>query len=658
MISKSVISGAVIALFILSIVCAIAVAEETPSSNPAPISASNDPLLRVLVSKGLISADEARFVGAGNPTDQREKLVLLLKEKGLLSTADVDDLRTYRTVPAASEPVLRSAVLTTTQAVAPAQKTEAAKPAAPKVIPAVAPLRVLQVEPPRKDGLVPDIKLGSGARIKLYGIIKASTIYDSSSPYGTDMPLPGFLGVNANGTVGSPSPAFDTGPNAGKEFHVKARFARVGANFEWPEIGDRWTFTGKLEFDFEGSFTRALNRNVSSIRSSMASIRLAYARADYKVSDNTSWFALFGQDWTPFGSSTLPNLVETTGLALGFGTLYERAPQMRTGFVYVIGGERKLTVIPEFAIVMPAFGNNPPNVSDQLGYGERQGADSGRPEIQGRLVTQWQLDKAPGVAPAQVITSFVQGSRKAILRAVDIPSCPTPLPAFCGGNANFFKNAYPAGAELESSRWGVTGELQLPTRWVTVITKYWQGADLRWYFVGSLLSNYTDNTGLSNLTTGMSIDASSTAVFGTDSTGAARIAPQKPVHAQGGFVNLGFPLSRLAGADPAGRNAGWQLYIHYAYDEARARDARRASATGTVANVRNKNDLAAGTLMWKMNPFVTFALEESYYRTRMAGGTTPWALRDTVPGSWPLWMGKPARSWHDLRSEFSTIFTF
>jgi hypothetical protein len=227
-------------------------------------------------------------------------------------------------------------------------------------------------------------------------MVKASLIYDSSSPYGTDMPLPGF--VTASGTT------FDPGPNRSPEFHAKARFARVGANFEWPDIaGSSNALTGKLEFDFEGNFSRALNRNISTIRSSMASIRLAYGRVDHKFNDATSMFVLFGQDWTPFASSTLPNLFETTGLGLGFGTLYERAPQVRFGVGHKIGGSRNVFFQPEFALVMPAYGNDPSNVADQLGYGEKQGADSGRPEVQARLVTQFQLDKAPGVAPAQLI---------------------------------------------------------------------------------------------------------------------------------------------------------------------------------------------------------------------------------------------------------------
>ena len=111
-------------------------------------------------------------------------------------------------------------------------------------------------------------------------------------------------------------------PDGSPEFHVKARFLRIGANFEWPDVSKSLTITGKLEFDFEGNFTETDNRNISSVRSSQASFRQAWARLDYAAAEKDTVFAEFGQDWTPFGSSTLPNLIETTGLGLGFGTLY------------------------------------------------------------------------------------------------------------------------------------------------------------------------------------------------------------------------------------------------------------------------------------------------------------------------------------------------
>jgi len=369
-------------------------------------------------------------------------------------------------------------------------------------------------------------------------------IYDTSSPYGTDMPLPGFMA--ASGT------SFDPGPTRSPEFHTKARFARVGTNFEWPYVaGSNNAITGKLEFDFEGNFTRALNRNISTIRSSMASIRLAYGRIDHRFNDETSMFLPFGQDWTPFGSSTLPNIFETKGYGLGFGTLYKRAPQVRFGVGHKLGGSRNLYLQPEFALVMPAYGNDPSNVADQLGYGEKQGADSGRPEVQARVVLQWQLDKAPGVAPAQLIFSGAQGNRRAWMRATDIPLCSNADVLVCP-DPKVFQNAFPQGAEASSTRAGWTGEIQLPARYVTVLGKFWSGSDLRWYFVGSRLSNYNNTAGLSKVCGtdaqptfcyGPSNDGGSTLAFGLNGAGVPVVAPQRPVRAIGGFLDVAFPLS-------------------------------------------------------------------------------------------------------------------
>lgn len=603
------------------------------AAEPAP-----DPLLQLLITKGVLKPEEARSLNRSGG-DQRSQLLDLLMQKGIITASEYDSLAT----PPASAQVAPN-LIASTSPVLPAVAVVSPAPEPPKFVPAIAPLRVLQLEPAKQGGLVPDLKLGSGAKLKLYGMVKTSVIYDTSSPYGTDMPLPGF--ITASGS------AFDPGPTSSPEFHAKARFARVGTNFEWPDIaGSSNTITGKLEFDFEGNFSRALNRNISTIRSSMASIRLAYGRIDHKFNDSTSMFGVFGQDWTPFGSSTLPNLFETTGLGLGFGSLYERAPQFRMGVGHKFGGSRNLFLQPEFAIVMPAYGNDPSNVADQFGYGEKQGADSGRPEVQARLVTQWQLDRAPGVAPAQLIFSGVQGQRKVMVRAADIPMCNNP--DVCP-SATIFKDAYTTGAGETSNRAAWTAELQLPTRYVTVVTKYWNGSDLRWYFVGSLFSNYNDTAGLTKPcldAKGSAIfcevasnDGGSTMVFGL-LDGEAQYARQRPIRSQGGFLNLGFPLSRIFHADPAGRNAGWQLFLHYAYDEAKARDVRR------IGNTRQKNDLGAVTLSYKMNNLVTFVLEESLYRTRAVGDPT-----GAKP--FPTYRGVPARQWHDLRSEFGPIFTF
>src|SRR6185369_16448131 len=146
------------------------------------------------------------------------------------------------------------------------------------------------IDSPKREGLIPDIKLGSGARLKFYGIFKTSIVHDSSSPQGNDFPLPLL--------------AQDTGPNNSPEFHLRARGLRLGANFEWLDAAPKTTITGKIEFDFEGDFTR--------------------------VSDRNSAFVLFGQDWSPFVSSTLPNMIENTNFGgIGYGAAYTRIPQAK-----------------------------------------------------------------------------------------------------------------------------------------------------------------------------------------------------------------------------------------------------------------------------------------------------------------------------------------
>lgn len=579
--------------------------------------ATPDPLVNLLVSKGLLTREDARSIlSAGNPKIQRDLLATLLKDKGVISIAEFDALRA--TVPNGTE---------TTATAAPPERADTAvnsapvprqRQPAPRVIDAIAPLRLLPIDVPKREGLVPDIKLGSGARIKPYGYFKTSVIHDSSSPGGNDFPLPLL--------------AADTGPTASPEFHLKARALRLGASFEWIDPAPKTVITGRIEFDFEGDFTRVNNRNISSVRSSQPSLRLAWARIDRRFNDKSSAYVLFGQDWTPFVSSTLPNTIENTNFGgIGYGASYERLPQVRGGFNYSIGGGRSWKIQPELAIVFPAFGNLPTNVADQLGFGERQGADSDRPGVQGRMVLQWQLDKADGVSPAEFIVSFEHAKRRAIVTAASVPAQ--------------FSAAFPSGAEVGSDSNGYSAEFQLPTRFVTVVGKYYSGSDLRFFFAGQLLSSFSDTDGLTSTVSVPSIDGASTVVFGLRD-GVPTVAPQRPVRAEGGFVQLGFPLSRLFDANPAGRNSGWSAYVSYGFDQARQRDARRFSP------VRGRSDLFSGNIQYKLNTWVTFGFEQGYYRTRAANRS------QSDFGGLPLFRGIPSYTTHNIRSEFATIFNF
>jgi hypothetical protein len=598
--------------------CAIGKAADpsfTPKAEIESASSIVDPLLRVLLVKGVLTPAEAKSISMnGTAPEQRDLLASLLRDKGLISNAEFEAVRNPASERSPSRDVTASLIEPS------GNKTDNTiqpqMPVAPAKIAAVSPTRLLGIDTPKREGLIPDIKLGTGARLKLYGIFKTSIIHDSSSPQGNDFPLPLL--------------AADTGPGNSPEFHLRARGLRLGANFEWLDAAPKTVITGKLEFDFEGNFTRVNNRNISTLRSSQPSIRLAWVRIDRRFNEHTSAFALFGQDWSPFVSSTMPNMIENTNFGgLGYGAAYTRIPQARFGFNFQAGGSRSLQFGPEFALVVPAFGNLPANLADQLGFGERQGTDSQQPGVQGRLVVQWQLDKAENVVPAQFILSFMHAKRTAIVTSGNVPAA--------------FRTAFPSGAEVSSDSNGYSAEFQLPTHFVTAVGKYYSGSDLRFYFAGQLLSNFNDTAGLSSTAIASSIDGASTVVFGF-LDGRAAVAPQRPVRGQGGFIQLGFPLSRIFDADPKGRSAGWTAYVYYGYDQATARDARRFGPRGS------RSDLFSANIQYKLNQWVTFGYEQGYYRTRAANRTGLTLL--------PLFRGIPTFTTHNIRSEFAAIFSF
>jgi hypothetical protein len=515
-------------------------------------------------------------------------------------------------------------------------------PPPPSVIPAIAPVQVLPLGPPPKDGLIPGIMLG-GITVRPYGFIKTTAAYDTLDPTGDDFPRPGFT-------------AADTGPNKNPEFHLKARSTRMGSKFEWPDASKNITITGQIEADFEGNFSAVDNRNVSSIRSNALQLRLAYGRIDWNGKPNTDFFTEFGQDWTIFGSSALMNLFETTFYGAYWGNVYERSPQWRVGLVQKLGGSRNWKLSPEFAIMMPSEGNLPATavtctqaeitagtpctvvngLASQIGYGERQGADSSKPEIESRVVLQFQLDPAPGVVPAQVLWSGFYSSRQATVLASAIPEA--------------YKVDFPRGVDNNSNGYGNQIAVSLPTRWLTVVASGYMGADLRFMFGGETLSNYNQAFGLTNTQDAFSVDRSSTVIIGTNAAGHAVVAPQKSVRGYGGFVQAGFPLSRWFHANPSGRNAGWQAYFEYGIDAANANDFKYAKDIGADGGGPIKDTIKAVTVFYKMNPWVQFGFEESKYQGQ--------ALPNTSGVCTTKVAGLPTCTSIDWRSEFGPVFTF
>jgi len=364
-------------------------AAASPNPNPSPSpsiglglaptagDANVTALLGVLVMKGVLAPTEANAIRDASPTAQFQALVETLSQKGIVSA---QDLSAIVAVP--------GTMALATSAAAPEQK-----PAGPTVIPAVTPTRVLPIDIPKQAGMIPDIKLGSGANMKIYGFYKASAVSDTASSGGPtfgsqDWPLPLLLA--------------DTGPTSDPQVHIKARSFRIGAQTEWVPKNSDFTLTGKIEADFEGDYTDVNNRNISGSARSQFSLRQAWVRLDHKIG-YLPWFAEFGEDWSLLGSSTLPSLFETTGLGVGMGSLYERMPMFKTGVQFHSGD---LKVQPEFAIVMATAGSSALTVDQRLRFGDRAGAESDQPGVEARVVFQFPLNHSwKGVAPAQIIFS-------------------------------------------------------------------------------------------------------------------------------------------------------------------------------------------------------------------------------------------------------------
>jgi len=631
---------------------ASATAAPASGASPGIGSAANTTLLDLLVTKGILTSSEANSLRNVSGPAGMDQLLQLLKAKGVVNESEAAELKAAadaepsHTIYDTESSGMPSLSLTT----AGMTQTKPAESQGPSVIPAIAPLRVLPIGPPVKEGIGPAIKLGSGAFLSPYGFIKSTAAYDSYQPYGDDFIKPLFL---AGGTNSAPDSS---------EFHIKARSTRFGSRFEWPDVSKNITITGQIEADFEGNFSAADNRNVSSIRSNALSLRLAYGRIDWTLAPNTDLFFEGGQDWTIYGSSALMNLLETTFFGAYWGNTYERSPQFRLGVVQKLGGQRNWKFSPEFAIMMPSSGDLPANdvtcskiedvpatpactitnlgLANQIGYGEREGADSGRPEIEGRVVLQFQLDKAPGVVPAEILWSGFYYRRQDNVLSTGVPEA--------------YASAFPNGVNVSSPGYGNQLAVSLPTRWVTLVASGYAGGDLRFMFGGQTLSFYSATSGLSKVADGFAADYSGVA-FGTNAAGQGVVAPQLPYRGYGGFIQAGFPLSRWFNANPKGRNAGWQAYLEYGLDAVNAGDFYTGKALGPDSAGPVKSTLKGATVYYKMNPWVQFGFEETKYSSYAVPATIGAGAGtcnvDKVGGV-------PSCTATDWRTEFGPIFTF
>jgi hypothetical protein len=654
---------------------------------------SNNPLVELLQAKGIISSEEAANINqASSAEEANTRLAQLLVNKGLISEQEYKT--TFVSTPAGSsatgqllnavyhpEPTAASGSAATSNASLPAQGS---KPSEPQVIPAVAPLRVLPIDIPKQAGMIPDIKLGGGANMKIYGFYKASAVSDTASSGGPtfgsqDWPLPLLIGG-------------DTGPTSDPQVHIKARQFRIGMQTEWVPKDSGFTITGRVEGDFEGDYTDVNNRNISSDARSQFSLRLAWVRLDHKIG-GLPWFASFGEDWSLL-SSTLPNLFETTGLGVGMGSLYERLPIFRTGLQFRAG---EFKIQPEFAIANPVAGSSALTTDQRLRFGDRAGSESNQPALEARVVFQFPLNRNwKGVAPAQLIFSGHHARMNEIIphtkqvineTETTCTALPCPITVFnsttvpnvgldnlqswvgasncpeASGICTLYQ-LFPKGLQVGNPQNIWTTELQLPTPWVTFVAKFYRGNDMRFFFAGQLNDVYSNLGALADPFDANGISESGRAItFGC--VGAAKdallanttdcpnhnpvqVAKLQTVGGSGGFAELSFPLSRIFNANPEGHNAGWILHLEYSTDRANYADAQHGNHLG-------RTDLDTASLTYRLNRWVTFVHELSYIATftandHEAGGVIkPHKL---------LFAGTDVRQAHDWRNEFGPVFTF
>jgi hypothetical protein len=659
----------------------------SPNLTAAPGNANVTALLGVLVTKGVLAPAEADAIRNAAPEAEFQLLVEALSRKGVLSAADLSAAASPAAQPAvpavapveARETVSSSRVdpdadaspqqpQTAQQPPYPSRVAGELPPPQPGVVTAVTPVRVFPVDPPKTGGLA-GIKAGP-ITLAPYGFIKATFIHDSSNPDGDDFPFPGIWLNSGN--------ILSTGPTQDPEIHIKARSTRFGLNVEWPDISKNLTLTGKIEGDFEGNFSEVDNRDVSSIRSNEPQLRLAFVRLDYHASDTFDIFFLGGQDWTLFGSGALENIVETTFNGAFWGNTWERSPQLRGGFVWTLNKEHHVNLEPQFGIMMPSTGQilklGTLGLAGQLGQGEREGADSDRPEQEGRVALSYQLDNAKGVAPAQIAVAGFHSRRTSIAYNLSAVGPSAPYAALCA--TTNYCDTFPNGFEASSNQWGEQIVAQVPTRWFTVVASAYQGADLRFYFGGQVNSFATDVSGLTGLQgpfptlDGGPLAAAGGAVLGCSGAftatgpavggiipgtcgGTVVVAPQRPIRAFGGFVQIGLPLSRWFNADPHGHNAGWQLLFTFGKDQVNNHDLNHPgfvaayNGGGTAPLPLLMGKTAIGTLYYKFNNWCQFAFEQSIYATRGLDHATIYTIA-----------GTPSNEWQDHRTEFGPIFTF
>jgi hypothetical protein len=372
-------------------------------------------------------------------------------------------------------------------------------------------------------------------------------------------------------------------------------------------------------------------------------------------------------------------------------------PMFKTGVQFHAGDYLKIQ--PEFAIVMATQGSSALTTDQRLRFGDRAGAESNQPGLEGRVVFQFPLNRSwKGVAPAQLIFSGHHARMNEIIpHAAQLPTSVTctALPCTIGPlftaantpNLGFttsttiinasncpkapspcnLEQFFPVGTQVGNPQNIWTAEIQLPTPWVTLAAKFYRGNDMRFFFAGQLNDVFSNLHGLGEVGNGVS-ESGRAILFGCSGgteanqpagtvdcqNTAVTSAILEPVGGTGGFAELSFPLSRIFHANPEGPNSGWVLHTQWGTDRANYKDAG-AVAGFNRGNRLGRTDLDTVSLTYRLNKWVTFVHEASYIVTFTANKRN---AEGVVAPQLLLFAGKDVRQAHDWRNEFGPVFTF
>jgi hypothetical protein len=202
--------------------------------------------------------------------------------------------------------------------------------------------------------------LGEGNKIRLYGFLRLDLDFDSQHPNNTQNPL--FI----------TSPDARAGGTTNGDYSMHPRLTRFGIDYAGPHIAKLGNakLSGKVETDFAngGSESRQIIR-----------IRHAYLRLDWKEAA-----LLAGQTWDIV--SPLFPTVNNDSLMWNAGNVGDRRPQLRAAYEPK-AGRGKLSFIGGIGLTGAI------DAQDLDNNGFRDGEESGRPDMQGRIGYSYPLGK-------------------------------------------------------------------------------------------------------------------------------------------------------------------------------------------------------------------------------------------------------------------------